>query len=183
MTPRRYWPAGANTMTFAFRKIETVPWWFVPSKLIGRITGGSRCHVEGIFPDGLWFGAVGKGLRFTDEITGNPEKWEFVEIEMEPEKLNFLRQLCEIDRGKEYDYNGVMSYILPITQSGNKAYCSEVWRDYLGRTGIGILPFWMGEKCPPDATGKKYKGLYEMLGEVRDKQVQIQKVGQLKGGE
>ena len=158
------------TMIFAFRIIETVPWWFVPSHAIGWVTSGKYCHVEVIFPDGLWYGAVGKGLRFTDKISGNPEKWEFVEIEMTGAQATYYRQLCEIDRGTEYDHNGVMSYVLPITQSGDKDYCSETHREKLGNTGIGLLPFWMGEKCPPDAKGKKYKGLYELLIEVRDKQ-------------
>ena len=176
-------PETTVIMVFAFRKIETVPWWFVPSHAIGWVTGGRYSHVEGVFPDGLWFGAVGKGLRFTDKIGGNKDKWDFIEIEMTLAKVIFLRQLCEIDRGKEYDYNGVMSYILPITQSGNKAYCSEIWRDYLGRTGIGLLPFWMGEKCPPDAKGKKYKGLYELLMQIHDRQVREQKQGSSEGGE
>jgi len=150
-------------MIMCFRKAKTVPWWFLPSHIIVKITGGIYCHVEGKFPDGLWFGAVGNGLRFTKDISGNPDKWDFVEIEMPPEKENFLRQLCEIHRGTKYDYARTLSYVLPIKQNPSKYNCEEYWRDILGRTGIGVLPFWMGEKCPPDAKGKKYKGLYELL--------------------
>ena len=83
---------------------------------------------------------------------------------MPPEKERYLRQLCEIHRGTAYDTSGVLSYILPVKQDPDKAYCSEVWRDLLGRTGIDVLPFWMGEKCPPDAKDKTYKGLWELLG-------------------
>lgn len=164
-------PPKLVTITFAFRKIKTVPWWFLPSHVIVTVTGGKYCHVEAIFPDGLWYGAIGKGLRFTNKISGNKRKWEFVEILMSEAQATYFRQLCENDRGTGYDYRGVMSYVLPITEAGDKDYCSETFREKLGNTGIGLLPFWMGEKCPPDAVGKKYKGLYELLMEVRDRTV------------
>ncbi len=158
------------TMIFAFRKIESVPFWFFPSHAIGRITGGELCHVEGIFPDGLWYGAVGQGQRFTNKISGNKGKWLFVEIELTRSQMTQLRKMCEADRGRKYDYEGLASYILPISQSWSKGYCSELWRDYLGRTGIEVFKFWMGEKCPPDAKGRKYIGLHEMLCDYRDTQ-------------
>ena len=145
-------------MRLAFRKITG---WNPVRHLIGWVTKGKYCHVEGVFSDGVWVGAVEKGLRFTKDISGNPDKWDFVLLDMNEKTEDFLRVLCEIHRGTKYDFAGLFSYIGfgLIRQDPSKAYCSEFWRDLLSRRLIEILPAWWGERCPP--SGKN--GLYEIL--------------------
>jgi len=151
-------------MKFAFRKIETVPWWFVPSHAIGWITGGKYCHVEGVFSDGMWFGAVLKGTRFADDIKGNPGKWDFVEIPMTRQRENRLRFICELLEGRKYDLSGLAEYITfgIVKQDPRASYCSEIWRRLLSFKSIGLLPR-STKKCPPSGKG----GLYEMLVKLK----------------
>lgn len=147
-------------MKLAFRKING---WNPIRHIIGWVTKGKYCHVEGVFSDGTWVGAVSKGLRFAKpgEISGNLNKWDFIRLDMDAEKEKILRSMCEMCRGRRYDYAGLLSHISfgIIKQDPNKSYCDEFWRDMLGRTFIEILPFWWGEKTTP--SGKH--GLYEML--------------------
>jgi len=152
-------------MKFAFRKING---WNPIRHIIGWVTGGKYCHVEGVFSDGTWVGVTTGGVRFArpGEISGNPAKWDFVEVHITTYKEGILRTMCEIHRGTKYDFAGIASYITfgVIKQDPSKPYCSEFWRDVLGRLAIAVLPFWWGRRCPP--SGKN--GLYEMIKQKRE---------------
>ena len=90
------------------------------------ISWGPYCHCEFVFTHTkprTWFGAVLSGLRFTQDITGNPKKWDFVEVDIDEGKVYAL---CSEYEGKKYDIWGVLSYILPVKQDPRMFYCSEV---------------------------------------------------------
>jgi len=145
-------------MKIAFRKGDNLPWHDIVGKVIMLFTKKYR-HVEFVFSDDTWFGAVAGGSRFTDDISGNPDKWDYIKInEIHEAKIRYT---CEIIEGRKYDWAGLLSFASfgLIKQDPRAFYCSELVRWVLGLKNIGILPRWKGERCPPSGKG----GLYEML--------------------
>lgn len=109
-------------ISIAFRKVKST--WNPISRLIGLT--GPYCHCEFVFPTKprTWFGAVLSGLRFTQDITGNPKKWEFVEVDWDEE---MVWKLCEMYEGRNYDILGLFSFALPfVKQDPRRFYCSEI---------------------------------------------------------
>jgi len=118
----------------AFRKAKTS--WSPISKFISLWTRGPYCHCEFVFDltrPRTWFGAILSGLRFTQEITGNPKKWDFVDINVNQKRIYAL---CLTYEGKKYDIWGILSYVLPfVKQDPRMFYCSEVIYDILADVG------------------------------------------------
>lgn len=125
------------------------------------VTGGKYRHVEIVFSDGVWYGAVAKGLRFTDDISGNKDKWHFVLLDVSLEQEAAIRFACEMKEGQKYDYSGILSFVSfgLVKQDPRAYYCSEVIRWVLGLSVVGVLPRWKGERCAPSGKG----GLFELL--------------------
>ena len=121
-------------ISVAFRKAKTS--WSPISKFISLWTRGPYCHCEFVFDKTkprTWFGAVLGGLRFTQEITGNPKKWDFVKIDVD--QLEIYTHCLVLD-GRKYDIWGVLSYVLPfVKQDPRMFYCSEVIYDILVDVG------------------------------------------------
>lgn len=109
----------------AFRKNS----WNPISRLIMLLSWGPYCHCEFVFPTKprTWFGAVLSGLRFTQDITGNPKKWDFVDIDWD-EKITW--ELCKAREGRRYDFPGILSFVFPfIKQDPRWDWCSETIYD------------------------------------------------------
>ena len=117
-------------MLIAFRKAKTS--WNPISKFISFWTKGPYSHVEFVFDHTkprTWFGAVLSGLRFTQDITGNLKKWDYLQLALDSAKVYAL---CLSVEGRKYDIAGVLSYILPfIKQDPRMYYCSEIIYDVL----------------------------------------------------
>lgn len=142
-----------------FRKIKGK--WNPVSHLIGWQTKSKYCHVAGRFTSKVSMGASPyKTLSFhstakgfiSEDIAGNPDKWDIIPVELKPFQVERLFLLCELDDGRiEYDWAGLLAWPTfgLIKQDPRKDYCSETFRRKLGFRWIGGLPRWEGEKCSP----------------------------------
>lgn len=81
------------------------------------------------------------GVRFApaNEVLGkHPERWDYIEVEVDPERFEVGWQEATKLVGRKYDYLGILGFLNPIPcQDGKKWFCSEVcdWLKYLWRVG------------------------------------------------
>jgi len=108
----------------------------IQDKFVSIWTLGPYSHCELLFSDGTAFSSSWRdgGTRFK-KINIIPERWDMVDIETDKEEE--IKTWCETQLGKEYDWRGVFSIVIPfILQDGNKWYCSEICIHALRRSGI-----------------------------------------------
>jgi len=137
-----------------FRKIEGKK--NPVSHLIGWFTKSDYCHVAGRFTEyhidkTLSFHSTARGF-VSENISGNPDKWDIVPSNLAPYQVERLFLLCELDDGRiEYDWAGLLAWPTfgLIKQDPRKDYCSETFRRKLGFRWIGGLSRWDGKKCSP----------------------------------
>lgn len=143
-----------------FRKIEgklnpvshLIGWWTnsLYSHVAGRFTSRSPSTNNIIWS--LSFHSTAKGF-VSEEIAGNPEKWDIVPVKLKYYQVERLFLLCELDDGRiKYDWAGLLAWPTfgLIKQDPRKDYCSETFRRKLGFRWIGgSLPRWDGKKCSP----------------------------------
>ena len=82
-----------------------------------------------------------EGVRFAParKVLKHPERWDYVEFEVDAERLEVAMVEARKLVGKKYDYAGLFGFFSPFNiHDKNKWYCSEVcaWFAYLVR----ILP-------------------------------------------
>lgn len=131
------------------------------SHLIGWFTKSNYCHVAGRFSAKftasgpywtLSFHSTAKGF-VSEVISGNPEKWDIVPVELKPFQIERLFLLCELDDGRiKYDFVSLLAWPTCglIKQDPRKDNCSETFCRKLGFRWIGGgLPRWDGKKCSP----------------------------------
>lgn len=96
-------------------------------KLIAFLSSGKYSHAELVFPDGDCFSAScrDKGTRFK-KIDFHPDRWDFITINVCNPEFDKLKDFCLKELGKKYDYLGALGIILPLKQSNNKWFCSEI---------------------------------------------------------
>lgn len=79
------------------------------------------------------------GVRFApaQEIIGkHPERWDYIECDVDPERLEIALEAAERLTGAKYDFMGIFGFIQPfIVQDPKKWYCSEIldWFKFLTR--------------------------------------------------
>ena len=79
------------------------------------------------------------GVRFAEalEVLGkHPERWDYIECEVDPERLEVAVEQAERLVGAKYDFPGIFGFFLPIPiQDGQRWYCSELcdWFKFLIR--------------------------------------------------
>ncbi len=114
----------------AFYRAEFGRWY---EKLIAWYTRGPFSHVELVFGD-RWFSASPRdgGVRYKN-IFAVEDRWEFVEIEANYE---LIRNWCDTQVGKKYDWRGFFNFVLPIGYSNRKWFCSEICVAALQRDGL-----------------------------------------------
>ena len=121
-----------------FNPISAVTWFgSIKNKVAWRF---NYCHTELWLPDET-FGFEINGLRLGKCFSARPDgvgfksaekvmhgfAWDYWEIEISQEQYNAIMAFCNKESGDEYDYNGLMHFVLVyIAQDPNKWYCSEV---------------------------------------------------------
>jgi len=142
-------------MKVAFRLAKT-------SGPIGRVIGwltGKYCHVEMVFgslddaniPEQIfvWISADWEGIRATMDITGNPDKWDFVDLAGTYHKGYTCYRWCRSQIGVKYDFLGLFSFILGwlgVREDPRLFYCPEFCAKALVVAGV-IEPV-MGKISP-----------------------------------
>ena len=70
-----------------------------------------------------------EGVRFApaSEVLKHPERWDYIEFEVDDEWwADYLDEMKQ-EVGKKYDFMGISGFILPFgQQDDNKWYCSEI---------------------------------------------------------
>jgi uncharacterized protein YycO len=97
-------------------------------KLICIVTGSAYSHCELVFSDGQSFSSSPRdgGVRFKP-IIYEPQKWVVIELPVEPADEAKVRSWCQTKTGKDYDFSGVLGFILPFfKQDDDDYYCSEI---------------------------------------------------------
>lgn len=72
-------------------------------------------------------------------VLKHPERWDYMEFEVDMSRYAVALELAEREEGKKYDYKGIFGFFWPWpVQDKKKWYCSEIcaWFLYLVR----ILP-------------------------------------------
>ncbi len=82
---------------------------------------------------GKWEGVR---LAFASTVLGHPERWNYIECEVDPERLEVAIAETNKLMGRKYDYLGIFGFFVPFNiQSRKRWYCSEIcsWFGYLCR--------------------------------------------------
>jgi hypothetical protein len=85
---------------------------------------------------GSWKGVC---IRHASIVLKHPERWDYMEFNVDAGRYAVARELAELQEGKPYDYKGIFGFFWPWPiQDKKKWYCSEIcaWFLYLVR----ILP-------------------------------------------
>jgi len=119
------------------------------------------------------------GVRFApaSEVLKHPERWSYIEFEVDEARFEVAMDEARRLVGKKYDYLGILGFLNPIPfQANDDWFCSEVcrWFKRLGRvrywTGFQGEPFilFKGKRCSPRRSAHEMvKAGYELkqLGE------------------
>lgn len=110
-------------------------------KLIRWWTGSRYSHCELLFEDGSMISADSWGYKKVRYTTGyNPDNWDKLTISMQPERVKILREWCDRQVGKGYDWTGVVRFVLPfVPQLNSRWFCSELCGAALRY--VGVLPY------------------------------------------
>lgn len=78
------------------------------------------------------------GVRFApaSEVLKHPERWDYIEVEVDAERLEITLAEAEKLVGRKYDYLGLFGFFNPFPfQDKMKEYCSEVldWFKFMSR--------------------------------------------------
>lgn len=85
-------------------------------------------HVELLFSDGMMFSAS----QYEDRVRFKQhnfysKSWMRIELPITSSQEAIVRDWCETQVGKKYDYLGILGFIIPfIKDNPNKWFCSEV---------------------------------------------------------
>lgn len=130
-------------VTLAFYKAEFGRWY---EKLIAWYTIGPFSHCELVFGDD-WFSSSPRdgGVRYK-KIFAVPGRWVFLEIDA---NSDLIRNWCDTQVGKKYDWRGFFNFILPIGYSRSKWFCSEICVAGLQQAGVllGEKPHRFSPNC------------------------------------
>lgn len=123
-------------------------------KLICIWTLSKYSHCEVIFSDGISFSSSPRdgGCRYKN-ITYKPNNWDIYDLAIDNEHEGILRNFCDRQVGKKYDWRGIFfSVFLPLDKHNpNRWFCSEVLATLFKIEGPSF--------CTPD-------DLYEALEEI-----------------
>jgi hypothetical protein len=76
-----------------------------------------------MFSSDAWHG----GTRFINIDQYFVQNWDIVTLDITEKELKLLMEWCEYKQNKDYDWYGVVAFILPfMTEDQNKWFCSEL---------------------------------------------------------
>ena len=112
---------GWNRLKYNYSHVEV---WLPNSlgrfKMYGKFTG--ECFSS--TTRGKW-----NGVRFApaSQVLTHPDRWDYIECEVDKDRLELAMELATIQVGKAYDYKGLFGFFWPWNIHGkNKWYCSEL---------------------------------------------------------
>ena len=69
------------------------------------------------------------GVRFApaSEVLKHPERWSYIEIEVDDERFEIAMGLALLEVGRPYDFLAILGFVNPLdVQNKAKWYCSEI---------------------------------------------------------
>lgn len=129
--------------------------------IIRFVTKSKYSHCEILFPDGSMFSsdAWSGGVRFIGKDEYNLSNWDIIYISLSEAQLAELIKFCYFKESKEYDWKGVIAFIIPfIRQDYNKWFCSELVGAALKFIGIFKSTFKIHKLSP----GKLFTAIEEI---------------------
>ncbi len=88
------------------------------------------------------------GVRFTSasEVLKHPERWSYIECEVDPERLEVTLEEAKKLVGKKYDFWALFGFFNPFpVQDDKRWYCSEICNWFSVLCGIG----WREKRISP----------------------------------
>ena len=70
-----------------------------------------------------------EGVRFApaSDVLKHPERWEYIEFEVDDKVWDEFQWRINAQVGKKYDWHGVCGFVLPwVKQTNKKWFCSEI---------------------------------------------------------
>lgn len=119
--------------------------------LIRFWTRSNYSHCEILFPDEVMFSADAwtNRVRYTHYF--DKANWDFVPIDVPEGSVWALREWCNARVGKEYDWWGVVRFVLPfVKQDPTKWFCSELCGAGLKFIGVVPVPTKTSKLSPKD---------------------------------
>lgn len=110
---------------------KLIRWW--TSSTMDKFNGmwkDSYSHVELLFEDGLMFSAsqYENSTRFKPY---NHESTSWTHIYLPTAQEPMIREFCELEAGKKYDYLGVAGFVIGVRDHSSKWFCSEICTEAL----------------------------------------------------
>ena len=114
-------------------------------KLIAWYTKGPYSHVEFVFQDndGNWkmcSSSPRDGKVRCKPHTFDDKSWTYIDIELDDDKLNTIKEFYNSILGFKYDWAGILGFILPTQDRQYRWFCSETVSNALKITGF--KPMW-----------------------------------------
>jgi len=88
------------------------------------------------------------GVRFApaSDVLHHPERWSYIECEVDPERLEVALEKAKKLVGNGYDYGYILSFLQPfIIQKDDESACSEIINWFAVLCGIG----WREKRISP----------------------------------
>jgi uncharacterized protein YycO len=112
--------------------------------LIMLRTLGAYSHVELVFSDGVSFSssAADGGVRFKNIDYSDEYRWTFIPLNVTKEVESIIRETCNKEVGKPYDWVGILfdQLFKFNTQDNNAWWCSELIGYVLGYKRYRVSP-------------------------------------------
>ena len=80
-----------------------------------------------------------QGVRFApaSQVLRHPERWKYIEFEVDDDKWRSIQSWMRALVGRKYDFVGVRGFVIPfVPQNNNEWYCSEICCGIKRRLGI-----------------------------------------------
>lgn len=107
-------------------------------RLIRWWTDGKYSHCELVFPDGQYFSADAwqNKVRY-EKVNANQENWDFAELDLTAKEELVVREWCDSQEGKKYDYLAILGcqVFRWDIQDKNRYFCSEMLVEALQQIG------------------------------------------------
>ena len=94
-------------------------------------------HVEIVFDDNLMFSSSGRDQKVRFRSFPRDDHWDVYQLPSVSEHT--VRHLAEMYVGAEYDYTGVLGFIIPFRiENSKKWFCSELVHQLLQQSGLPL---------------------------------------------
>jgi len=111
-------------ITYAFYK-ATAPRADWTDKVIAWWTKGPYSHMEIIIDGNMYSSSPRDGKVRSKVHKWDNDTWDYIDVEIDLKDAQRIKMFYEKTKGHNYDWFGILGFVLPVHDSEKKYFCSE----------------------------------------------------------